>query len=189
MVAQNIEVIIDGEKAYQTIRGWGGNTYSWVLQGWNGWTNPAVYDLAFKQLGTTHVRMVTEFEHWELQNDDNDPNHFNWDYFASRFKGNDLSSLLVQSDFNMMGRIVQEYKDELIVGIWNVPNWMVADSTKKDHRRLLPEMYPEFAESVAAYLLWARDHRGLHIPYIIIANEPDGTQLEYTPQELRDLIK
>jgi O-glycosyl hydrolase len=182
-------VTIGGNTTYQTIRGWGGNTYSWILNNWNGWTNDQVYEIAFNEQGMTHVRMVTEFECWEPDNDDNDPNHFNWAYFQSRFQRDDDKSRLVQSDFKMMEKIVTTFKKQLLIGIWNVPNWMVTDPMKKDHRDLPYSKHAEFAESVAAYLLWARDHRGIHIPQIVLANEPDGYQVEYSPEELRDLIK
>ncbi len=184
-----VAAAVDGNTARQTIHGWGGNTYSWILNEWNGWSNEQVYETAFNELGTTHLRLVTEFESWEPANDDNDPNHFNWGYFQSRFQQSDNQARLVQSDFNMMDKIVNGFGKQLMIGIWNVPDWMVSDPAKKDHRDLPSGKHAEFAESVAAYLLWARDRRGLDIPQIILANEPDGTQVEYSPEELRDLIK
>lgn len=184
-----VTVTVHGDQTFQTIAGWGGNTYSWILNGWNGWTDPSVYDLAFDELGTTHVRMVTEFDAWELRNDDEDPQHINWAYFETRFEGSDNDSRRVQSDFDMLEKISAKYGKEIMVGIWDVPNWMVSDSTKTDHRDLPYTLHEEFAESVAAYLLWARDRRGVHIPEIVLANEPNGFLVEYTPEELRDLIK
>lgn len=184
-----VTVNVEGNTTHQTIRGWGGNTYSWILNGWNGWSDNRVYEIAFNELGATHLRMVTEFENWELENDDGDPDHFNWTYFQSRFQQTDNQARLVQSDFNMMEKIANELKKSLIIGIWNVPDWMVANPAKNDHRDLPHAMHDEFAESVAAYLLWARDKRGINIPQIILANEPDGTMVEYSPAELRDLIK
>ncbi|NUO82164.1 hypothetical protein HUU05_19000, partial [candidate division KSB1 bacterium] len=81
------------------------------------------------------------------------------------------------------------FRKQLLIGIWNVPDWMVSDPAKKDHRRLPRTRYAEFAESVAAYLLWARARRGVEIREIVLANEPDGTYLEYSPEELREVIK
>jgi len=182
-------VTIDGNITFQTIHGWGGNTYGWIDNGWNGWEDERVYEIAFNELGTTHLRLVTEFECWEPENDDGDPDHFNWAYFQSRFQQSDTKALLAQSDFNMMDKIVNTFKKQLMIGIWNVPNWMVGDPAQKDHRDLPYDKHAEFAESVAAYLLWAKNQRGIHIPEIVLANEPDGTYLEYSPAELRDLIK
>ncbi len=182
-------VTVDGDKTYQTISGWGGNTYGWILNGWNGWSNEQVYEVAYNELRATHLRLVTEFESWEERNDDDDPEHFNWSYYQSRFQQSDTKALLVQSDFKMIEMIVKTFKKQLVPGIWNAPHWMVSDPAKKDHREVPPHMYAEFAESVAAYLLWAREQQGIVIPEIILANEPDGTYIEYSPQELRDLIK
>jgi len=182
-------VTIDGSTTFQTLRGWGGNTYGWTLNEWNGWENDKVYEVAFNELGTTHLRLVSEFECWEPENDDGDPNHFNWAYYESRFQQADTKGLLVQSDFNMMHMITNSFRKQLLIGIWNVPDWMVSDPAKKDHRRLPRTRYAEFAESVAAYLLWARARRGVEIREIVLANEPDGTYLEYSPEELREVIK
>lgn len=182
-------VTVDGNRMFQTMHGWGGNTYSWILNGWNGWSNDQVYEIAFNELRTTHLRLVTEFTSWEMENDDTDPHHFNWAYFQSRFQQADNHARLVQSDFAMMEKIVNEFRKALVIGIWDVPNWMVQDPAKKDHRDLPYRQHAEFAESVAAYVLWARNQRGIHIPEIILANEPDGTYLEYSPAELCDLIK
>lgn len=184
-----VTVVVDGNQTFQTISGWGGNTYSWIVHGWNGWTNQQIYNIAFHELGTTHVRMVAEFESWEPANDDDDPDHFNWNYYQSRFAGSDVASRLVQGDFKMMDKVVNEFHDRLLIGIWDLPNWMVADSTLTQKRKLPHRLYHEFAESVAAYLLWARERRGILIREIVIANEPDGHNVEYSPHELRNLIK
>ncbi|MEK7728864.1 MAG: hypothetical protein AAB354_10655, partial [candidate division KSB1 bacterium] len=165
-------VTIDGNTTFQTVRGWGGNTYSWTLNKWNGWSNDQVYEIAFNELGTTHLRLVTEFECWELENDDSDPNHFNWAYFESRFQLADTKAVLVQSDFKMMHQITNIFRKQLMIGIWNVPNWMVSDPAKDRNRDLPYRRHAEFAESVAAYLLWARDRRGIDITDIVLANEP-----------------
>lgn len=187
--AGQANVTVDGNQTYQTIRGWGGNSYSWILNGWNGWSNPRVYAIAFNELGTTHVRLVTEFGCWEARNDDEDPEHFNWEYFASRFEQHDTEALLVQSDFNMMDSLAHRFDKHVLPGIWNVPDWMVTDSTLTRERDLPRSKHAEFAESVAAYLLWAKNRRGILISEIVLANEPDGYQVAYSPAELRDLIK
>lgn len=187
--AGQANVTVDGNQTYQTIRGWGGNSYSWILNGWNGWTNPRVNAIAFNELGTTHVRLVTEFGCWEARNDDEDPEHFNWEYFASRFEQHDTEALLVQSDFNMMDSLAHRFGKQVLPGIWNVPDWMVTDSTLTRERDLPRSKHAEFAESVAAYLLWAKNRRGILISEIVLANEPDGYQVAYSPAELRDLIK
>ncbi|MDZ7269507.1 MAG: hypothetical protein ONB48_18990 [candidate division KSB1 bacterium] len=122
----------------------------WIVNGWNGWSNPRVHELAFSKLGITHVRLVTAFECWEARNDDDDPGHFNWEYFASRFERQDTGARLVQSDFNMLDSLILRYRKHLLPGIWNVPNWMVADSTLASRRNLPVNLHAEFAESVAA---------------------------------------
>ena len=56
-------------------------------------------------------------------------------------------------------------------------------------QRIPRERWGELAESIGAYLLYARQHYGWE-PALLSFNEPDeGVKVEYSPQELRDLIK
>lgn len=182
-------VQIDWHTEHQTIHGWGGNAYTWVLNGWNGWENEQVHRAVYEELGTTHVRLVTTFEVWEEQNDDDDPEHFNWDYFETRLQGDDVNAQLLQADFATMKMIAYDYHDEVMLGIWDVPDWLVDNPEAEDHRHLRTSRAGEFAESVAAYLLWEKRSAGVEVPLIVLANEPDGYLLEYSPEALRELIR
>ena len=90
-----IKLQIDGATKYQTMDGFGVNINpAWWYNG--SYTDakvvqPAI-DLLVDSLGATIFRAVIEEIDWEEVNDDNDPNHFNWDYYNkvfsnTRFKG------------------------------------------------------------------------------------------------------
>jgi O-glycosyl hydrolase len=78
--AQNITV--DGAKKYQTINGLGVNINP---QSWN--VNPAavkeVIDSLITGMGCTSFRLMFDDCDWEVVNDNNDPNSYNWTYYDS----------------------------------------------------------------------------------------------------------
>ena len=79
---------IDGETKYQTLDGFGVNINpAWWYNG--SYTDakviqPAI-DLLVDSLGASIFRIVIEEIDWEVVNDDNDPNLFNWDYYNTVF--------------------------------------------------------------------------------------------------------
>src|ERR1035437_8602084 len=78
--AQNITV--DGAKKYQTINGLGVNINP---QSWN--VNPAavkeVIDSLITGMGCTSFRLMFDDCDWEVVNDNNDPNSYNWTFYDS----------------------------------------------------------------------------------------------------------
>lgn len=83
-----ISLQIDGATKYQTMDGFGVNiNTTWWYNGDymdTKVTQPAI-DLLVDSLGATIFRAVIEDIDWEVVNDDNDPNHFNWTYYNSIF--------------------------------------------------------------------------------------------------------
>ena len=83
-----IKLQIDGAIKFQTMDGFGVNINpAWWYNG--SYTDakvvqPAI-DLLVDSLGATIFRAVIEEIDWEEVNDDNDPGHFNWDYYNKIF--------------------------------------------------------------------------------------------------------
>ena len=83
-----VTITIDGSAKYQTMDGFGVNINpAWWYNG--NYTDATVVqpaiDLLVDSLGATIYRAVIEEIDWEEVNDDNDPNHFNWDYYNKVF--------------------------------------------------------------------------------------------------------
>ena len=82
-----IKLQIDGATKYQTMDGFGVN----INPAW--WYNGSYTDAKVVNLQLTcllipleqHFRAVIEEIDWEAVNDDNDPDHFNWDYYNKVF--------------------------------------------------------------------------------------------------------
>jgi O-glycosyl hydrolase len=74
-----------------------------------------------------------------------------------------------------------------IAGIWNVPKWM-RQETDALRYHLKPGIYPELAESIVSWVLWAKMEHGITIDYISL-NEPDlGCYILMPPDKVAPLI-
>ena len=176
--AQAVEkVYIDLTVEQQVMDGTGGNLYSYVLN-----EDPKVMDLIKNDMSLTHMRirmfLVDAFGEngWEPVNDNTDPNII------------DPAGFMDEGDVHLDFLMLKELQDagiEPIMGIFDVPDWMVSNPNATSKRLMPAVMYPEFAEFVVSFILHARDVYGVDIHFVEIQNEPNiGWRVLYTPQEL-----
>jgi O-glycosyl hydrolase len=175
-----IKVQIDGRVKYQTMDGFGVN----INTAW--WYNdeygdarilqPAI-DLLVDSLGARVFRAVIEEIDWETINDDNDPNHFNWDYY-----GNIFSNARFQGVWNTLRYLNQKgITNNLLISFMGAPpasaptdpydpqkSWM-GDIDFSIH----PEMEDELVESIAALLYYARNIEKINFSLVSPMNETD----------------
>ena len=179
------QVTIDGAVNHQIIDGFGGSVAfyeSWLPS----MIEPArtdVVNLLFRDLGGGILRLRT----WtgiEPENDDEDPDHFNWDGF-------DFSS-----DFNqtwIAAAAERRGVSKIISSVWSPPGWMKDTGTEPGGGSLLPSMYPEFAEWLTAYIKGYLAYHNIDIGWVSLQNEPNWSAswptCTYTTEQLRDLTK
>jgi len=179
------QVTIDGAVNHQIIDGFGGSVAfyeSWLPS----MTEPArtdVVNLLFRDLGGGILRLRT----WtgiEPENDDGNPDHFNWDAF-------DFSS-----DPNQTWIATAAEKrgvSKIISSVWSPPGWMKDTGSEEGGGSLLPSMYQEFAEWLAAYIKGYLAYHKIDIGWVSLQNEPDFSSswptCTYTTEQLRDLTK
>ena len=160
----------------QVMDGTAGNIYGFVV-GWHS----NVMNLIKNDIDVTHMRLRSWIHWWEPNNDNSDPDSICWSAF------NDSS--LVHSDFLMLQQLTQA-GIEPVLGIWEVPDWMVLNPNASEDRIIPPSMYPEFAELIVTYLLYAKQQYGAQINYIGIQNEPNiGIKNYFSPTELADVTE
>ncbi|MGQ9479469.1 MAG: glycoside hydrolase family 30 protein [Thermoproteota archaeon] len=179
-------ITIDGSIKYQSIEGFGGSGayYESLIYSLKEPKRTEVLDLLFSDLGISiyRLRVWTQIE---FRNDDNDPNNFNWSAF--RFSMDDKQA------WNAM-KAKERGVTKFMASVWSPPWWMKSNRKERGGGYLLPEMYEEFAEFLTAYVVGYRDKFGIEIEWISLQNEPDYVTegwetCEYTPEQLRDLIK
>lgn len=165
------QVYVDLTQEHQTMDGTGGNIYSFVIN----WSS-SVLDKIINDINVSHLRMRCNVQEWEPYNDNSDPGKINWSAFYD--SGNP------HKDFLFLEKLIPT-DIEVVLGIFDVPDWMVINPSAKEDRIIPPSMYPEFAELVVSYLLYAKYQYGFTINCISIQNEPNiGIYVYFAPDEL-----
>lgn len=163
-------VHIDTNVRHQTIEGWGGNIYPQFLPLFAA-NDPNYMSKMLDELKTTNIRVRSYWYLMEQANDDGDPQTFDWSEFQEGDKGDVHQELLALQMLYNRGV-------KLTLGSWRFPNWMVGKPPEYNwsgaQMTLPAEMDDEYAESMAGYMLYARDHYGVTFDYVAVANEPNS---------------
>jgi glucuronoarabinoxylan endo-1,4-beta-xylanase len=184
-----VTVTVDGSIKYQTIDGFGGSgAYcEGLLKNLKEPKRTEVKNLLFFDLGTSIYRLRA-WTKIERTNDNSDPNTFNWAAF-------DFSTVGQYADAQVW--TAQQARDKgvtkFIASVWSPPGWMKDTGNEKNGGHLRTDMYDEFAEWLAAYIIGYKKHHGINIGWISIQNEPDWVApwetCTYTPEQMRDVVK
>jgi O-glycosyl hydrolase len=131
-------------------------------------------------LSMKHARVRICLEEWELQNDDDDSTHFDWHTFEDT--GDNHNTFLFMQE-------LQKRSIAIIATIWDIPAWMTPDSSVKTNKFIPYETYPEVVESLAAWLMHAREQYGVKVDYISF-NEPNiGVNVSLSAREAIKIIQ
>ncbi len=117
---------------------------------------------------------------WEPVNDNGDPSEIAMDNFA-------IGSPQVLTTIERL----KEMRDRgvtTILGIWNVPDWMISNPGARNARRI--ENLDEFAESVCAFLSFGKRKNGCIVDFVDV-NETEmvGINLRLTASEYGAFVK
>jgi O-glycosyl hydrolase len=170
-------VTVNSNQVYQTIGGLGGNYTNGRFKG-----QPEISDSVGRfnldNLKPAKARVGLPLQAYEPQNDDNDPNHFNWDKFQDNVETHNIFLLLKE---------LQNRGIEITLSIWDVPDWMVSNPDSQNRRKL--NNYSEVIESIAAFLIKARNNYGLTIAYLSFNESDTGVNILLSPTEYISFIK
>jgi len=171
-------VDVDLSVRHQTMDGTGGNAYGFITG--SSW-DPKVIDMIINDIDVTHIRLRSAISWWEPSNDNNDPNDMNW----SGFKDYKCS----HEDFVLLQKLGQA-DIECMLGIFDVPDWLVENPGAGQYRIIPEHLYPEFGEMIASYIIYARDNYDANITVLNIQNEPNiGIYNYFSPQELSNVTE
>ena len=163
----------------QTISGFGGAYVFRFSKTMDKGLTDQVAEITYDTFAPTHMRFEIPLDLWESTNDNDDPLHIDFDGFTINER--------MEATFDYM---LRGQADGALIhaSVWNAPDWMVENPETSRHRIVPAENYDELVESLLAYLLYARDERGINIDTVSF-NEPDiGVFVEYTPDELVDIM-
>lgn len=166
-------IFVEPGITHQTIKDVTGGNFINVFSGTTDPLEPVSrYNLEHLDVRVARVRMT--LEDWEPVNDDEDPNHINWEAFHD--------TEFNHATFQLMQEL-QSRGTEIIATSWDLPDWMVSDPSKDTQRFVPYENYPEVVETIVAWLLTARDQYGIEPDYVSF-NEPDvGAYISIAPFE------
>jgi O-glycosyl hydrolase len=170
--AQNtvpVTVRVNPASTYQTIEGWGGSLYPQTLPYFAA--DPDYGRSLLEDLNVTHVRLRSVWYLLEGTNDNDDPEAIDFDAIARGDTGLVHDEFLLQQRLSRAGVTLQ-------FASWRFPYWMVRQpptwNPSSDEKPELPvSMDAEYVESIAAYLLYAREEYGFEFDAVSVANEPD----------------
>ncbi|BBE16170.1 hypothetical protein AQPE_0307 [Aquipluma nitroreducens] len=171
---------IDGSKQFQKMDGFGVNiNTAWWYNGEYGDTKlvQSAIDMLVDSLGATIFRAVIEEMDWEVVNDDNNPNNFNWAYYNKVF-----SNERFQGVWKTLRYLNQKgITNGLIISLMGVPPaaepLAVPDKQKSwmggTDYSINPVMEDEFVESIAALLYYARHTAKIKFSLVSPMNETE----------------
>ncbi len=165
----------------QTIREVGGGNFIHLFSGSTASLEP-VSQLNIQTLSPTIVRVRLGMEDWEPVNDNDDPTTAAADQFQDTGYNH--------AAFDLMRTMkTQHGVTHIIASIWDVPNWMVQNPGETRNRIIPREKYPEAIESIAQWLLHARDVYGVEVDYVSF-NEPNiGVNVGLASEDEIEMIR
>jgi hypothetical protein len=103
-------------------------------------------------------------------------------------KGNyNYTDARVVNSFNRL-KYMQDHGIKTILGIWDVPNWMVSNPSAGSKRKI--NNFDDFADFITAFLVHGKNNYNLKVDFIDInETKTSGVNLDLTAQEYITLIQ
>lgn len=180
--AQTVNVSVNPQITHQYIEGFG----TCVMDFTNPpafFSDPKLYDLAVNDLGMSILRMSFPQEMEEV-NDDEDPDHFNWQGFSMPYLERRMKIAL---EFKKRG------VEKFIFSTWSPSEFIKTNRAIVQGGYVRMDMYNEYAENIAACIIAAKQNWGIDIGAFSIQNElmfiePYCSCL-YTPETTREAVR
>ncbi|HUQ64522.1 MAG TPA: hypothetical protein VM101_00075, partial [Flavitalea sp.] len=181
--SESVSINILPTKRFQRIDGIGVNANT---RSWNDDELKPALDLLIDSMHANIWRVIVEtVEKWEDENDDNDPYHFNWDYYNKLYETPKFKKAWETIAYlNNRG-----ITDQLMINFMGpVPTWM-------GKKTVLPQYEEEYVEMITSFFWYAKNVKHLKIGLISPTNESDwrneGPELDelHYASVLKKLIK
>ena len=178
---ERVEVTVDTTKTHQTMQGFGACFITWMTP--PDYRRAEFYDSMVNDLGTTVVRCPIP-PAFEAANDDDDPDHINWDGF-------DRSEL--DSRMKFLNEFRRRGVKTFFASLWSPPAWMKTNRSTLHGGHLRPDKREEFAEFMAAFVLASRKYYGIEMYAVSLQNEllfvEPYESCVYNPHQIREAVR
>lgn len=172
-------VAYDFSKTAQTIDAIGGN---YAKAPFYEEANDAIGQYTLDNLKPGAVRVPILLSQWEAANDNSDPNVKNDSAFAAADTGEVHDVFLMMQEYERRGL-------NITASVFNAPDWLVSNPTATDHRKIDASQWGEFAESIRAFLEYAKSNYGVTVDNVSVNEANGGYKLLFTAQQMTDFIK
>lgn len=175
------EVVLRPGETHQTIEGFGGSMVYWFLP--DSYVDPGFYDMLVYDLGVSLVRlpMPPNIEPW---NDDDDPDHINWDAV-------DLSKMAPRMEW--LSEFKKRGVSRFTTSLWSPPDFMKTNRVLIEGGKLRPDMRDEFAEFLTIFLKAAKAHWDIEFMSLSPQNELYFKEWYYSciynPAQIREAVR
>jgi len=179
--ARDVAVTVNTAETHQTIEGFG---TMWTFWAWlPQYDDPNFFDMIVDDLGVSLVRVEIPAS-LEPFNDDDDPNHFNWDGFNL-------------GDMDRLLRFCQEFDKRgvkrFLGDTFSPPGFLKTNRAVDWGGAIRADMWDEYAEFMTAFIILARKNYGINITDITIQNEllfiEWYASCVYHPQAAREAVR
>jgi hypothetical protein len=172
-------MVVDVAKVRYQFDGFGGD-YCFNL-------DAPVTQYTLDNLRVAWARIEMSLRLWAPANGDTPPEMAD----LKKLEANDKPGSKIRAELEL-ARQIKGKGIPCVISVWKLPEWLYekGSGTPDGHGRVVPrEKWPQLADCVASYLLYAKQKYGVE-PDLFSFNESDsGVMVLMTPQEHRDVIK
>jgi len=114
-----------------------------------------------------------------------------WKEDYKNYKGDKICEQpLVISVLETIKRMKYDFGVKTItISVWDVPNELVVDPSKRSQRIIKPESYDEVIDMLVAFLVKAKADYGVEVDYFSFNESDGGWQVQFSPQATISFIK
>jgi len=152
---------VDAAQKFQRLDGIGVNVNT---RSWDSTRLEPAINVLQDSLNSTIWRVIAEtVENWEVENDNEDPFSFNWDYYDKLYE-----TTKFRRAWDMIAYLNKRgITDNLMINFMGVvPKWM-------GEEKILPQHEDEYVEMIVSFFYYAVKKKNLKIGLISHMNEPD----------------
>jgi ankyrin repeat protein/O-glycosyl hydrolase len=184
----SVEVNVNMNQTHQTIEGFGTCLVTYKDYP-SEYSNPDFFDRVVNDLGVSLMR-IPVMEHTEYKNDNDNPDHFNWDGFYMK---NNHRRKGMEEEMKLYQKFKKRGVNRFMATPWSPPQFLKTNRAPIKGGFLRADMTKEFAEFLAAYIILAKKNWGIDINWISIQNELLFSQFfrscVYHPYILREAVR
>lgn len=179
---------LDTDRRYQEIDGFGTAVINYK-EFPEEYDDPGFIDRVVNDLGLSLLRIPIT-EHLEYENDDADPDHFNWEGF---YLSDNHHRRGLEKSMELARKFKKAGVKRFMMSPWSPPQFMKTNRAPIQGGYLRHDMTSEFAEYLAAVVILAKNNYDIDVNWVSLQNESIFIQFYrsclYHPEMMREAVR